>query len=72
MADSRRVFVQLAGVKGSQVEVGAPVMAFVMPTDSWLSVVNEFLMVTLVAYNTLLVVSYKAEPMETSDLIIAQ
>ncbi|KAI9987070.1 hypothetical protein PInf_022928 [Phytophthora infestans] len=44
MADSRRVFVQLAGVRDSQVEVGAPVMAFVMPTDSWLSVVNEFLM----------------------------
>ncbi|KAH7463593.1 Cotranscriptional regulator FAM172A-like protein [Phytophthora ramorum] len=41
MADSRRVFVQLAGDQG---EVGAPVMAFVMPTDSWLSVVNEFLM----------------------------
>ncbi|KAG6967085.1 hypothetical protein JG688_00006478 [Phytophthora aleatoria] len=44
MADSRRVFVQLASVQDSQVEVGAPVMAFVMPTDSWLSVVNEFLM----------------------------
>ncbi|KAK1929846.1 hypothetical protein P3T76_014692 [Phytophthora citrophthora] len=44
MADSRRVFVQLAGAQGLQVEVGAPVMAFVMPTDSWLSVVNEFLM----------------------------
>jgi hypothetical protein len=45
MADSRRVFVQLASVRGGRVEVGAPVMAFVMPTDSWLSVVNEFLMV---------------------------
>lgn len=45
MADSRRVFVQLAGVRGSRVEVGAAVMAFVLPTDSWLSVVNEFLMV---------------------------
>ncbi|KAE9340651.1 hypothetical protein PF008_g11010 [Phytophthora fragariae] len=44
MADSRRVFVQLAGARGSRVEVGAPVMAFVLPTDSWLSVVNEFLM----------------------------
>ncbi|KAG3108910.1 hypothetical protein PI125_g11414 [Phytophthora idaei] len=44
MADSRRVFVQLASVQDSQVEVGAPVMAFAMPTDSWLSVVNEFLM----------------------------
>ncbi|RLN49140.1 hypothetical protein BBJ29_005397 [Phytophthora kernoviae] len=44
MADSRRVFVQMASTQGSQVEVSAPVMAFVMPTDSWLSVVNEFLM----------------------------
>ncbi|CAH0481949.1 unnamed protein product [Peronospora belbahrii] len=44
MTDSRRVFVQLALMKGSQVEVNAPVMAFVLPTDSWLSVVNEFLM----------------------------
>lgn len=45
MADSKRVFVQLAGTHDSQIKIKAPVMAFVMPTDSWLSVVNEFLMV---------------------------
>ncbi|CAH0486219.1 unnamed protein product [Peronospora farinosa] len=44
MADSRRVFVQLAVKKGLQMEIKAPVMAFVMPTDLWLSVINEFLM----------------------------
>ncbi|KAI9913102.1 hypothetical protein PsorP6_006012 [Peronosclerospora sorghi] len=44
MADSRRVFVQLADGKGSHVELHAPVMAFIMPTDSWLSIVNEFIM----------------------------
>ena len=45
MADSKRVFVQLAVMEGLQMDVKAPVMAFVMPTDLWLSVINEFLMV---------------------------
>uniref|UniRef100_A0AAV1VP25 non-specific serine/threonine protein kinase n=1 Tax=Peronospora matthiolae TaxID=2874970 RepID=A0AAV1VP25_9STRA len=44
MVDSRRVFVQLAVAKGPVMDVSAPVMAFVLPTDPWLTVVNEFLM----------------------------
>lgn len=46
MADSRRVFVQLARLQpgGAGVARDPPVMAFVLPTDSWGSVVNEFLM----------------------------
>ena len=49
MADSKRVFVQLAVMEGLQMDVKAPVMAFVMPTDLWLSVINEFLMVRLLS-----------------------
>ncbi|TDH70460.1 hypothetical protein CCR75_001562 [Bremia lactucae] len=44
MTDSRRVFVQLASVQDSRASLRAPVMAFIMPTDTRLSVVNEFLM----------------------------
>ena len=36
---------QLAVAKGLGMDVSAPVMAFVLPTDPWLTVVNEFLMV---------------------------
>lgn len=48
MADSRRVFVQLARAGGASAKAVArdpPVMAFVLPTDAWAGVVNEFLMV---------------------------
>ncbi|DBA05075.1 TPA: hypothetical protein N0F65_000763 [Lagenidium giganteum] len=44
MADSRRVFVQLGKIQNQQLHMMAPVMAFVTPTDSWLAIVNEFVM----------------------------
>lgn len=54
MADSRRVFVQLARAEGAAgVARDPPVMAFVVPTDAWPAVVNEFLMVRASASATL-------------------
>uniref|UniRef100_K3XAS6 Arb2 domain-containing protein n=1 Tax=Globisporangium ultimum (strain ATCC 200006 / CBS 805.95 / DAOM BR144) TaxID=431595 RepID=K3XAS6_GLOUD len=41
MADTRRVFVQQATLT-PQLQMSAPVMAFVEPEDSWLMIVNEF------------------------------
>lgn len=46
MADARRVFVQSAALRDDgSVAISSPVMAFVATGDSWLEIVNEFVMV---------------------------
>lgn len=48
MADARRVFVQSAELRDDgSVAISSPVMAFVATGDSWLEIVNEFVMVRL-------------------------
>jgi hypothetical protein len=42
------VFVQLALVVDGEVDLHSPVMAFVSPKDSWLMIINEFMMVRAV------------------------
>lgn len=50
MAETRRVFVQQA----MQQQMSPPVMAFVASEDSWLAIVNEFVMVSCVRVTSVL------------------